>query len=149
MVKSMNAALLVPHFGYADEVEMDALKALREVLKPMAELKGVSVSYMPFMIKAASLALKEYPILNSRLSECEGEYTMLKDHNISVAMDTPKGLIVPNIKRVQDKSIMDIAMELKRLQELGNAGKLSEKDLTHGTFSYVFVFYRIIIIIVI
>ncbi|KAJ0388567.1 hypothetical protein P43SY_010761 [Pythium insidiosum] len=62
---------------------------------------------------------------------------MLAAHNISVAMDTPTGLIVPNIKNVQTKSVLDIAADLNRLQALASAGKLAPADLTGGTFSYV------------
>ena len=56
-------------------------------------------------------------------------------HNIGIAMDTPDGLIVPNVKNVQALSIFEIASELNRLQSLGNAGKLTQEDLTGGTFS--------------
>ncbi|KAG7400057.1 hypothetical protein PHYBOEH_007125 [Phytophthora boehmeriae] len=135
MVKSMNAALQVPHFGYADEIQMDALYNLRNELKPLAESRGVKLSFMPFIIKAASLALKEYPILNATVNDSETEITMVAAHNISVAMDTPTGLIVPNVKNVQAKSIMQIAEDLNRLQQLATDGKLGPNDLKGGTFS--------------
>ncbi|KAG9415966.1 hypothetical protein AC1031_000357 [Aphanomyces cochlioides] len=135
MVKSMNAALKVPHFGYADEIEMDALDELRKQLKVVAAERGVKVTYLPLMIKAASLSLKYYPILNSSVSEDEGFITMHAHHNISVAMDTPKGLLVPNIKNVESKSILEIAEDLGRLQALASQGKLGPNDLTGGTFS--------------
>ncbi|ETK92490.1 hypothetical protein F441_04276 [Phytophthora nicotianae CJ01A1] len=135
MVKSMNAALQIPHFGYADEIRMDALYELRKELKPLAESRGVKLSFMPFIIKAASLALKHYPMLNATVNESETELTLVAAHNISVAMDTPTGLIVPNVKNVQAKSIMEIAEDLNRLQQLAVAGKLAPSDLTGGTFS--------------
>ena len=62
-------------------------------------------------------------------------YILRGDHNIGVAMDTPDGLLVPNIKAVQNLSILEIAAELNRLQALGSAGKLSSADLTGGTFT--------------
>ncbi|OQR94094.1 lipoamide acyltransferase component of branched-chain alpha-keto acid dehydrogenase complex, partial [Thraustotheca clavata] len=135
MVKSMNAALKVPHFGYADEIEMNALDELRNTLKPLASERGVKVTYLPLMVKAASLALKYYPILNASVSDDESSITMHAHHNISVAMDTPKGLLVPNIKNVESKSILDIAEDLSRLQKLGAEGRLGPNDLTGGTFS--------------
>ncbi|KAG1710905.1 hypothetical protein DVH05_013627 [Phytophthora capsici] len=158
MVKSMNAALNIPHFGYADEVmcicvssmtsvydvkiwvvskqiRMDALYDLRKELKPLAEARGVKLSFMPFIIKAASLALKHYPMLNATVNDTETELTLVAAHNISLAMDTPTGLIVPNVKNVQAKSIMEIAEDLNRLQQLAVAGKLTPADLTGGTFS--------------
>ena len=57
-------------------------------------------------------------------------------HNIGVAMDTPKGLIVPNVKNVQNLTLFEIAAELNRMQELASAGKLGASDLSDGTFTY-------------
>ncbi|UIZ23036.1 hypothetical protein KXD40_003814 [Peronospora effusa] len=135
MTKSMNLALQIPHFGYADEIRMDALYELRKELKPLAESRGVKLSFMPFIIKAASLALRYYPMLNATLDDSETELTLLASHNISVAMDTPTGLIVPNVKNVQTKSVIEIAEDLHRLQQLADVGKLAPSDLSGGTFS--------------
>ncbi|XP_045442792.1 lipoamide acyltransferase component of branched-chain alpha-keto acid dehydrogenase complex, mitochondrial isoform X2 [Pipistrellus kuhlii] len=109
MVKTMTAALKIPHFGYCDEVDLTALVRLREELKPVAAARGIKLSFMPFFIKAS--------------------------HNIGVAMDTQQGLIVPNVKSVQARSVVDIAAELNRLQKLGSLGQLSTADLTGGTFT--------------
>eukprot|EP01132_Coremiostelium_polycephalum_P002435 gene2435-3005_t len=135
MVKSMNAAAAVPHFGYCDEYLMDGLMHLRSQLKPLAESRGIKLSYLPFIIKATSLALLRYPVLNSSLSPDETEVIYKNYHNIGVAMDTPNGLLVPNIKNVESKSIYDIAQELNRLHKLGLAGQLSPNDMSGGTFS--------------
>ncbi|XP_010375537.1 lipoamide acyltransferase component of branched-chain alpha-keto acid dehydrogenase complex, mitochondrial isoform X3 [Rhinopithecus roxellana] len=109
MVKTMSAALKIPHFGYCDEVDLTELVKLREELKPIAFARGIKLSFMPFFLKAS--------------------------HNIGIAMDTEQGLIVPNVKNVQICSIFDIATELNRLQKLGSAGQLSTTDLTGGTFT--------------
>ncbi|KAN0009445.1 hypothetical protein ACTFIU_006740 [Dictyostelium citrinum] len=135
MVKSMNAATAVPHFGFSEEYIMDSLTALRNQMKPMAESRGIKLSYMPFLIKATSLALLRYPVLNSSVSPTETEIIYKNYHNIGVAMDTPQGLLVPNIKNVESKSILEIAQELNRLQKLGIAGQLTPADMSGGTFS--------------
>ena len=135
----MKTSLSIPHFGYNEEVVMDELYKVKEQLN--GKYDDINVSYMPFLIKSASLALKEFPILNARLSEDEKEIVYYARHHISIAMDTPRGLIVPNIKDVQGKSILDIARDLVHLQELGNANKLGETELTGGTFSYVEIFF--------
>ena len=99
---------------YLDEFDMTNLAQLRKDLKPMAAEFGIKLSYMPFIIKvrlsfetkvrkntqfqAVSLALNDYPILNARMSEDETELIYHDDHNIGVAVDTPHGLLVPNIK---------------------------------------------------
>ncbi|KAB5559066.1 hypothetical protein PHYPO_G00024590 [Pangasianodon hypophthalmus] len=135
MVKTMTAALKIPHFGYKDEVDLSRLVHLRSDLKDVAELRGVKLSYMPFFIKAASLALHHFPILNASVDEACQNITYKAAHNIGLAMDTPQGLLVPNIKNVQMLSIFEIATELNRLQGLGVSGQLGTTDLTGGTFT--------------
>ncbi|XP_053489978.1 lipoamide acyltransferase component of branched-chain alpha-keto acid dehydrogenase complex, mitochondrial isoform X2 [Ictalurus furcatus] len=135
MVKTMTAALKIPHFGYKDEVDLSRLVHLRSELKDVAEHRGVKLSYMPFFIKAASLALHHFPILNSSVDEACQNITYKAAHNIGLAMDTPQGLLVPNIKNVQMLSVYEIATELNRLQTLGVSGQLSTTDLTGGTFT--------------
>jgi len=135
MVKSMTAACQIPHFGYCDDMIVNQLKTLREQLKPLAAEQGIKLSYLPFLIKAASLALKSYPDLNAYTNEDCSVVTLKGSHNIGVAMDTPSGLIVPNIKNVQDLSLLEIAQELNTLQALGAQGKLEKQHLEGGTFT--------------
>ena len=136
MVKSMTESLKIPHFGYKDEIDMSALVQLRAELKDFAaSQRGIRLSYMPIILKACSLALTNYPILNAYFDVNREVITYKADHNIGVAMDTPQGLLVPNIKKIQTLSVFEIAEELNRLQELGLKGKLGESDLKNGTFS--------------
>ncbi|XP_053325581.1 lipoamide acyltransferase component of branched-chain alpha-keto acid dehydrogenase complex, mitochondrial [Spea bombifrons] len=135
MVKTMSAALKIPHFGYCDEIDMTRLVELRKDLKHVAEARGVRLSFMPFFLKAASLGLLHYPILNASVDEACQNITYKAAHNIGVAMDTAQGLIVPNVKNVQVRSIFEIAAELNRLQSLGSTGQLGATDLTGGTFT--------------
>eukprot|EP01111_Echinosteliopsis_oligospora_P011122 TRINITY_DN3593_c0_g1_i1.p1 TRINITY_DN3593_c0_g1~~TRINITY_DN3593_c0_g1_i1.p1 ORF type:complete len:530 (-),score=175.08 TRINITY_DN3593_c0_g1_i1:52-1641(-) len=135
MARTMTAASLVPHFGYCDEYSMDNLTLIRAMMKPIAEKQNVKLSYMPFFIKAASLALKMYPTLNSTINPDMTEITLKYYHNIGVAMDTPSGLLVPNIKDVQDKSIIEIAQELNRLHKAALNNQLTPADMTGGTFT--------------
>ncbi|XP_032784157.1 lipoamide acyltransferase component of branched-chain alpha-keto acid dehydrogenase complex, mitochondrial isoform X2 [Daphnia magna] len=137
MAKSMTASLRIPHFGYCDEIDMTSMAALRHSLKenPMVKERGIKLSFMPFFIKAASMALHHFPVLNSSVDEACENITYKASHNIGFAMDTSLGLIVPNVKNVQSLSVMDVAIELARLQELGNKGSLGATDLTGGTFT--------------
>jgi 2-oxoisovalerate dehydrogenase E2 component (dihydrolipoyl transacylase) len=146
MFKSMTRSLTIPHFGYADEVIMDQCNELRASinrhLMHRSNLTGTSVqkiTFMPIMIKALSLALKEYPLLNACIVDADdpnkARLRYRASHNIGVAMDTPAGLIVPNIKRVQDLSILEIAAELQRLQEAGRTNSISLSDLKDGTIT--------------
>ncbi|XP_067394474.1 lipoamide acyltransferase component of branched-chain alpha-keto acid dehydrogenase complex, mitochondrial [Emydura macquarii macquarii] len=135
MVKTMSAALKIPHFGYCDEIDLTQLIQLREELKPVAQARGVKLSFMPFFIKAASLGLLHYPILNATVDENCQNITYKASHNIGVAMDTMQGLTVPNVKNVQVCSVFEIASELNRLLALGSANQLGTNDLTGGTFT--------------
>lgn len=141
MFKAMTNSLAIPHFLYTDEVCIDKLMELRasvNALLAKSPSDGISkISFMPFFIKALSLALKDYPVVNAKVdvSGPKPQLLMRDYHNISIAMDTPNGLLVPTIKNVQDKTIVEIAADLQRLQALGSAGKLSRDDLTGGTIS--------------
>lgn len=135
MAKSMAAALTIPHFGYCDEIDLSNLVGLRAQLKALTSDRGVKFSYMPVFLKAASLALSQYPMLNCHIDSKAENITYKASHNIGIAMDTPDGLLVPNVKNCQSLSIFEIAEELNRLQALGSAGKLSSGDLSGGTVS--------------
>ena len=137
MFKTMTRSLTIPHFLYADEIDITALAALRRRLKTLRE-NSQKLSYLPFIIKAVSLALEDYSLLNARVDlgdEKAPKLVMRRNHNVGVAMDSPQGLLVPNIKNVQAHSINSIAAELSRLQQLAQAGKLSAGDLTGGTLT--------------
>jgi len=135
MVQTMQAAHTVPTLLYSDEFSVNSLVRTRTQCKPHAESLGVKLTYLPFIIKSASMALLEYPKLNSHVNEDCTSFVMKGAHNIGVAVQTPAGLIVPNVKNVQDKSIIEIAADLGDLQALGQAGKLTKDQLTGGTFT--------------
>ena len=91
----------VPQFGYSDEVDMTELVHLHSLIRDHLLEQGIRFSYMPVIIKALSMALHHYPILNTVVdAECT-TITEKADHNIGVAMDTAEGLVVPNVKQVQ------------------------------------------------
>jgi len=136
MMKTMSEALQIPHFGYCDEIDVGKLVALRNELKEaVMQRSNVKLSYMPFILKACSMALLEYPTLNATFDPAAESLTIRADHNIGLAMDTAQGLLVPNIKKIQDLSVFEIASELNRLHALGLAGKLGGGDLNGGTFA--------------
>lgn len=76
MAKTMTAAVAVPHFHYTEDINVDALVQLKDDLKEMSLDLGVKVTYLPFLIKAVSLALKDYPLMNSTVNENITEITM-------------------------------------------------------------------------
>lgn len=135
MFKSMTAALKIPHFTYSDEVDVTDLVRLRDCLKGDAESMNIKITFMPFFIKAASLALAKYPILNSSVDEQNESIIYKSSHNISIAMATQNGLVVPNVKNCERKTILEIAKYLNDLLMRGRSGKLNPADFQNGTFS--------------
>jgi 2-oxoisovalerate dehydrogenase E2 component (dihydrolipoyl transacylase) len=143
MFKTMTNSLAIPHFLYADEIDFSNLSELRARLNkglaksPINEIR--KISFLPFVIKAVSMAIQQYPILNARVdTDPESGKPILimrSQHNIGIAIDTPSGLMVPVIKDVSNFDIASIAAELNRLQSLATTGKLSSKDLSGGTIT--------------
>jgi len=123
------------HFTYVDEVDMTELVQIREQMKPLAEQKGVKLTYLPFIVKASVAALKEMPILNASIDEAKGEIVIKKYYNIGIATATDEGLIVPVIKDADRKSLLEIAMEIERLAKAAREGKIALSDLQGGTFT--------------
>lgn len=136
MAKQMvDSVATIPHFTYSEEIDMTDLIALRLSLKETYKEQGVKLTMMPFFVKAMSLALKEFPILNSQLNDDASEIHYLNNHNIGMAVDSKVGLLVPNIKDVGQRSIVDVANEVTRLTDAARAGRLSMDDLSEGTIT--------------
>ncbi|KAI6093794.1 2-oxoacid dehydrogenases acyltransferase-domain-containing protein [Hypoxylon rubiginosum] len=143
MFKTMTRSLSIPHFLYADEVDFSQLYALRHRLNKVVaqsarEGEVAKLTYLPFIIKAVSMALHQYPILNARVDADESKKPALvyrSQHNIGVAMDTPAGLLVPVVKNVGARSVLSVAAELARLQAAAATGKLSPQDFSGGTIT--------------
>lgn len=125
----------IPHFTYCEEIDLTDLIALRLSLKDNLAKQGVKLTMMPFFMKAMSLALNEFPILNSQVNADCSEITYFAEHNIGIAVDSKVGLLVPNIKGCQHKSIVEIANDLTKLTDLAREGRVSPADLKGGTIT--------------
>jgi len=136
MAKQMSASVYtIPHFTVSDEVVMDSLMTLRSALKPAFEAENVKLSFMPFFVKAMSLALNEFPVINSQLNEDASEITYFDDHNIGFAVDSKIGLLVPNIKGVQHLSLFEIAKQMQEIINQAREGRVAGEHLKGGTIS--------------
>lgn len=125
----------IPHFTYCEEIDLTELIALRLSLKDNLAKQGVKLTMMPFFMKAMSLALNEFPVLNSQVNADCSELTYFSDHNIGIAVDSKVGLLVPNIKGCQHKSIVEIANDLTKLTDSAREGRVSPADLKGGTIT--------------
>lgn len=135
MVKAMTIAAKVPHFHYLEEINCDALVKLKAAFQNENTDQDVKHTFLPFLVKSLSMALNKYPLLNSSFNEETSEVILKGCHNIGVAMATSYGLVVPNIKKVQSLSVLEITKELSRLQKLASNNKLSTEDITGGTIT--------------
>ncbi len=132
MVKSLFTA---PHVVSMDEADVTELVSLREKEKKTAEEKGVKLTYLAFIIKAVTVALKQHPYLNASLDVQKNEIVLKRYYNIGIAVDTPEGLMVPVIKNADQKSIMELAKEAEVLAEGARSRKIKLSDLKGNTFT--------------
>jgi len=122
------------HLTTFNEIDMTAVIAVRERLKERIEKEhGVKLSFMPFFVKAACLALKAYPTVNAQI---DGDAIIYKHYvNMGIAVASDAGLVVPNIKDADRKGMLDVSRDIGSLAKRARDGKLSMDDLTGGTFT--------------
>jgi len=132
MVRSKFTA---PHFTVVEEVDVTDLVRIRTQAKAIGEADGIHVTYMPFIMKAVALCLERFPMLNGRLDEANEEIIQCTYAHLGIATDTPNGLVVPVIKDVQTKSVMQLAVELNELAERTREGKVAREELEGSTFT--------------
>jgi len=137
MVESVST---IPHFTYCEEIDLTELISLRLALKETTAVKAmaadeVKLTMMPFFMKAMSLALKDFPVINSKVNDDCSEITYFNDHNIGMAVDSKVGLLVPNIKQVQTKSLLELARDISRLTNDARSGRVATSDLQGGTIT--------------
>ncbi len=136
MAKAMvNSVSTIPHFTYCEEIDMTNLIKLRGELKDVYAKQDIKLTMMPFFMKAMSLALKQFPLVNTQVNEDCSELTYFDDHNIGMAVDSKVGLLVPNVKQVQTKSILDLAADITRLTNDARSGRVPAADLKGGTIT--------------
>jgi pyruvate dehydrogenase E2 component (dihydrolipoamide acetyltransferase) len=125
----------VPHVTQHDNADITELDAFRKSLRVEAEKRGVKITFLPFVVKAVTAALKEFPHFNASLDRT-GEALVLKRYfHVGVAVDTENGLVVPVIKNADQKGLFDLARELEDLSARARTRKLTPADLQGGTFS--------------
>ena len=122
------------HLTTFNEIDMSAITQLRDRLRERVEKEqGVKLSFMPFFAKAACLALQAYPVVNAQI---DGDDIVHKHYvNLGIAVASDAGLVVPNIKDADRKSIVEIGRDLSALAKRARDGKLTMDDLTGGTFT--------------
>jgi pyruvate dehydrogenase E2 component (dihydrolipoamide acetyltransferase) len=127
--------ITVPHVTQFEEADITDLEAFRKDQKNEAAKQDIRLTFMPFLMKACSAALKQYPQVNSALSS-DGEKLIMKQYvHVGVAVDTPNGLVVPVVRDVDKKSVYELATELMEISAKARDGKLSPGDMQGGCFT--------------
>ncbi len=125
----------VPRVTQFDEADITSIVALRKKYVAKYEKKGVSLTLTPFLIQAVVAALKKHPIFNSSLDEVTEEIVFKGYYHMGIAVDTEQGLIVPVIRDVDKKSLLQLSRELAKLAEKTRQRKVATDDLKGGTFT--------------
>jgi 2-oxoglutarate dehydrogenase E2 component (dihydrolipoamide succinyltransferase) len=122
------------HLTTFNEVDMSAINALREKYKEKVEKEhGVKLTFMPFFVRAAVQALRQFPTINSQV---DGETIVYKHYvNMGIAVASEQGLVVPNVKDADRKGIIELSREISEVAKRARDGKLTMDDLTGGTFT--------------
>ena len=129
------AWLNVPHVTHTDEADITELEDYRKSLDAAAKDKGYRVTLLSFLMKASVACLKEFPVFNASLGPTKESLILKKYYNIGVAVDTPDGLVVPVIKDVNAKGIIELSKELGEASAKMRDGKITPSDISGSTFS--------------
>jgi pyruvate dehydrogenase E2 component (dihydrolipoamide acetyltransferase) len=133
--KMAQSVYTAPHYTYVEEVDADALVALRREAMPLAEERGVKLTYLPFIVKALVPCLRAFPLLNAVLDEERQQIRLKKRYNVGIATSSEEGLIVPVLKDVDQLSILEIASEIRRLSEAARDRSITIEELKGSTFT--------------
>jgi pyruvate dehydrogenase E2 component (dihydrolipoamide acetyltransferase) len=125
----------IPHVTQNDEADITELEAFRKQMAEELKASGVRITLLAFLMKACIPALKQFPAFNASLAPGNDALILKRYYHIGVAVDTPGGLVVPVIRDVDQKGVVQIARELGEVSARARDGKLGPNDMQGGTFS--------------
>ena len=131
LLQSQHATAQLTTFN---EIDMSAINSLRDRMREKIEKEhGVKLTFMPFFVKAACMALDSFPVINAQV---DGESIVYRNYvNMGIAVASEKGLVVPNIKDAHTKGIIQVGKEISEVAKRARDSKLTMEDLTGGTFT--------------
>ncbi|QPC46191.1 dihydrolipoamide acetyltransferase family protein [Mangrovibacillus cuniculi] len=125
----VNSKQTAPHVTLMDEVDVTKLWDHRKKFKDVAAEKGIKLTFLPYVVKALTSALREYPVLNTSIDDAAGEIIQKHYYNIGIAADTDKGLLVPVVKNADRKSMFTISNEINDLAGKARDGRLAPAEM--------------------
>ena len=129
------SAFTAPHATHHDTAVVPGLVEARATLKPAAESEGVKLTYMPFIMKAIATVLPQYPPLNAELDSENEEIHYHQEYHIGVAVATDAGLMVPVVRNVEQKGLLELAEEVNDLVSRARTRELTPEELQGSTFT--------------
>jgi pyruvate dehydrogenase E2 component (dihydrolipoamide acetyltransferase) len=133
--KMVQSQFTAPHAAALDEADVTELEAFRKQAQERLQERYVHLTLLPFVMKATVAGLKQFPLLNASLDEAQQELILKHYYHLGIAIDTERGLIVPVIREVDRKSVIELAGELGELVQRTRAGKVALEELRGGTFT--------------
>lgn len=125
----------LPHFTILEQAKVTDLVRLREEFKIRLAKQNLKITYLPFIMKAVLLCLKDFPLFNSLYDEEKAEIVYKKSAHLGFAVDTSQGLLVPVIHEAQNKSLLNLTKEIQTLAEEARKGEIARGNLKGGTFT--------------
>ena len=135
MAQSMTESIKVPQATAWMTVDVTETMALVEALRARREFTGLRISPLLVFAKASCLAIARNPDINSSLDEAAGEIVQHGDVNLGIAAATPRGLMVPNIKRADKMNLLELAQALNQMVAVAKEGRIQPADMKRGTFT--------------
>jgi pyruvate dehydrogenase E2 component (dihydrolipoamide acetyltransferase) len=133
--KMVHSLFTAPHAAALDEVDVTELEAFRKEAQERLQDRHVHLTLLPFVMKATVAGLKQFPALNASLDDEKQELILKRYYHLGIAVDTERGLIVPVLRDVDRKSLLDLAAELGDKIQRSREGKINLDELRGGTFT--------------
>ena len=130
--KMTESRFSAPHVTHVEKVDVTELVELREKANDEVE---PHLTYMPFIMKASVLAMQNYPRMNAHFDGEEMEVNLLENYNFNIAVDTDRGLLVPRVDDVDNKNLLELAVELSQTVEDAQNGEIGREEMQPGSFS--------------
>lgn len=125
----------IPHVTYADKADVTDMEALRKQFGPAAEAAGGKLTMTAIALKIVAAALKRFPLFNASVDMAGQEIIHKKYYHVGVAVDTDRGLVVPVIRDVDRKNMVELSVELSEIAARARDRKLSPDDMQGNTFT--------------
>ncbi len=133
--KMQMAKRVIPHFSLLESADMEDLDEIKNSIKELVKKKDVKVTYLSFVMRALLQTVKEFPTLNASIDDVSNEVVIKKYYHFGFATHTPRGLLVPVVKDVDKKSLLELSVEIQNLAEKAREASIKVDEMSGGTIT--------------